>query len=290
MRKTLLVLTLILLFLLTACSADPPRSAGSDSESTILIVSPTKDKTVSDPTEQTKESEENHDTKPSLPQTNEDKVTSDSRTETTGKDTGKPPTVSEEQKETSKTDVPPETESSKKPTETTSPPATEKTETNTEPTETIPPPVVRPNGSEVAAKVAVYINQYRGSSATVLPGLGSVALYRANELVSNFAHTDGIDACNALQYGEFVDMTLYGMSESDSYYQGYNREAIAKGNWGGTADEIAQRIATGFKNSASHWKYLGSSEYSYMAVGCVYDEATSMWYCCICVSTKNYGG
>lgn len=290
MRKTLLVLTLILLFLLTACSADPPRSAGSDSESTILIVSPTEDETVSDPTEQTKESEETHDTKPSLPQTNEDKVTSDSRTETTGKDTGKPPTVSEEQKEISKTDVPPETESSKKPTETTSPPATEKTETNTEPTETIPPPVARPSGSEVAAKVAVYINQYRGSSATVLPGLGSVALYRANELVSNFAHTDGIDACNALQYGEFVDMTLYGMSESDSYYQGYNREAIAKGNWGGTADEIAQRIATGFKNSASHWKYLGSSEYLYMAVGCVYDEATSMWYCCICVSTKNYGG
>jgi len=80
------------------------------------------------------------------------------------------------------------------------------------------------------------------------------------------------------------------MSESDSYYQGYNREAIAKGNWGGTADEIAQRIATGFKNSANHWKYLGSSEYSYMAVGCVYDEATCMWYCCICVSTKNYGG
>lgn len=290
MRKTLLVLTLILLFLLTACSADPPHSAGSDSESTILIVSPTEDETVSDPTEQTKETEENHDTKPSLPQTNEDKVISDSRTETTGKDTGKPPTVSDEQKETSKTDVPPETESSKKPTETTSPPATEKTETNTEPTETIPPPVARPSGNEVAAKVAVYINQYRGSSATVLPGLGSVALYRANELVSNFAHTDGIDACNALQYGEFVDMTLYGMSESDSYYQGYNREAIAKGNWGGTADEIAQRIATGFKNSASHWKYLGSSEYSYMAVGCVYDEATSMWYCCICVSTKNYGG
>ena len=74
MRKTLLVLTLILLFLLTQCSADPPRSAGSDSESTILIVSPTEDETVSDPTEQTKETEENHDTKPSLPQTNEDSL------------------------------------------------------------------------------------------------------------------------------------------------------------------------------------------------------------------------
>lgn len=286
MRKTLLVLTLILLFLLTACSTEAPPSTESGSESSILIVSPTEDETVSDPTEQTNETEENHDTRPSLPQTNEDKVTSDSKTETTGKETEKPPTVSEEQKETSKTDVPPETESSKTPTETTPPSTTE----STVPTETVPPPVVRPTGSEVAAKVAVYINQYRSSSATVLPGLSNVALYRANQLVANFAHTDGIDACNALQYGEFVDMTLYGMSESDSYYQGYNREAIAKGNWGGTADEIAQRIATGFKNSPSHWKYLGSNEYSYMAVGCVYDEATSMWYCCICVSSKDYGG
>ena len=290
MRKTLFVLTLMLLFLLTACSTEAPLSTGSDSESSILIVSPTEDETVSDPTEQTKETEENHDAKPSLTQTNEDKVTSDSKTETTGKDTEKPPTVSEEQKETSKPDVPPETESSTTPTETTPPSTTENTKPNTELTETVPPPVVRPSGSEVAAKVAIYINQYRSSSATVLPGLGNVALYRANQLIVNFAHTDGIDACNALQYGEFVDMTLYGMSESDSYYQGYNREAIAKGNWGGTADEIAQRIATGFKNSSSHWKYLGSNEYSYMAVGCVYDESTSMWYCCICVSTKNYGG
>ena len=292
MRKTLFVLTLILLFLLAACSAKEPLSNDSDSESSIFIVSPTEDETVSKPTEPTKETEENHDTTPSLPQINEDAATSDSKTEITGKDTVKPPTVSEEQKDTSKPDVPPKTESSTTPTETTPPPTTESTAPETEPTETetVSPPLERPSGSEVAAKVAVYVNQYRSSSATVLPGLGNVALYRANELVSNFAHTDGIDACNALQYGEFVDMTLYGMSESDSYYQGYNREAIAKGNWGGTADEIAQHIATGFKNSASHWKYLGSDEYSYIAVGCVYDEATSMWYCCICVSSKNYGG
>ena len=281
MRKTLFVLLLILMLLLTACSTEAPLTTETDSESTVLTVSTTEDETISDPTETTKETEENQDTAASLPQTDEPKETQSSETGTTPKDTVIPPNVSEQKKE-------PETD--KTPTETTSPPTTESTEPTPETTETVSPPVVRPSGSEVAAKVAVYINQYRGSSATVLPGLGNVALYRANELVSNFAHTDGIDACNALQYGEFVDMTLYGMSESDSYYQGYNREAIAKGNWGGTADEIAQRIATGFKNSASHWKYLGSSEYSYMAVGCVYDEATCMWYCCICVSSKNYGG
>lgn len=147
-----------------------------------------------------------------------------------------------------------------------------------------------PDRAEVERKVAEYINSYRSSSATVLSGLTAVARYRSNQLVSNFAHSDGIDACNALKYGEYVDMTQYGMSESDSYYQGYNRETIAKGNFTGTADEIAKRIADGFKNSSSHWSYLGSSEYSYIAVGCTYDEATSMWYCCICVSSQNYGG
>ena len=292
MRKNLFVLTLILLFLLTACSTKKTLSNDSDSESSVFIVSPTEDETVSEPTEPTEETEENHDTKPSLPQTNENTVTSDSKTGTPGKDTVKPPTVSEGQKDTSKPDDPPETESSTTPIETTPPSTTESTAPETEPTETetAPPAVERPSGGEVAAKVAVYVNQYRNSSATVLPGLSNVALYRANQLIANFAHTDGIDACNALQYGEFVDMTLYGMSESDSYYQGYNREAIAKGNWSGTADEIAHHIATGFKNSSSHWKYLGSDEYSYIAVGCVYDEATSMWYCCICISSKNYGG
>lgn len=155
------------------------------------------------------------------------------------------------------------------------------------PTET---PVTVADPSEVEAKVAAYISQYRGSNVTVLAGLTRVARYRSQQLVSDFSHSDGIDACNALQYGEYVDMTLYGCPESDNYYQGYNREAIAKGNWGGTADEIAQKIATGFKNSASHWQYLGSSEYPYIAVGCTYDPATSTWYCCICISSTNYGG
>ena len=144
--------------------------------------------------------------------------------------------------------------------------------------------------ADVKRKVAEYINGYRSSNATVLSGLTQVARYRSSELVTNFAHTDGISACNALKYGEYVDMTEYGMSESDSYYQGYNREAIAKGNWVGSADEIAKQIADGFKNSSSHWKYLGSSEYSYMAVGCTYVSTTNTWYCCICVSDTNYGG
>ena len=156
------------------------------------------------------------------------------------------------------------------------------------------PEVKRPSASEIEAKTAEYINQHRlaqGDTQTViLPGLTAVAEYRAKQLITNFSHIDSADACTALQYGEFVDMTLYGCDASANYYQGYNREAIAKGNWGGTADEIAQRIATGFNNSSKHWNYVGSSEYGYMAVGAVYDSATSSWYVCICMSSKNYGG
>lgn len=90
-----------------------------------------------------------------------------------------------------------------------------------------------------------------------------------------------------LKYGEYVDMSDCGMPEA-SYYRGYNAEAAAKGNWTGTADEIAEKIANVFKNSAGHWRYVGSAEYTYMAVGITYKGGT--WYCCVCVSSQNYGG
>ncbi len=179
-------------------------------------------------------------------------------------------------------------------TETTAQETDPPTTTAAEETKTEEIKVVRADPTEVERLVAQYVNQQRSAegalSMTVLSGLTQVARYRSNQIIYNFSHANSATICTELQYGEFVDMTQYGMSASDSYYQGYNREALAKGNWGGTAEEIAQRIATGFKNSSSHWKYLSSDEYSYMAVGCTYDEATSMWYCCICVSAKNYGG
>lgn len=137
-----------------------------------------------------------------------------------------------------------------------------------------------------------YINLNDREYLDVLSSL----MNKRNKLIQSGKYTDGIDEVimkikkAKKRTFRVLYMTLYGMSESDSYYQGYNREAIAKGNWTGSADEIAQRIANGFKNSSSHWSYLGSSEYSYIAVGCTYDEASSMWYCCICVSSKNYGG
>ncbi len=146
--------------------------------------------------------------------------------------------------------------------------------------------------AEIEKLVIEIINAYRIAqgdvAATVLPGLTEVARYRANELTTNFSHTDIRNVCKELEYGEFVDMTLYGMTAEDSYYQGYSREAIGMGEWFGTAESMSERIADGFHHSKGHWSYVGSSKYPYIAVGVT--KANDKWYVCICMSKENYGG
>ena len=136
------------------------------------------------------------------------------------------------------------------------------------------------------------INAYRiaqgDTAATMLPGLTEVARYRANELTTNFSHSGHQNACNALQYGEFIDMTLYGGGTNDNYYRGYSQEAIGMGDWFGTAESMSDRIADGFHHSKGHWSYVGSSEYPYIAVGVT--KANGKWYVCVCMSAENYGG
>lgn len=185
---------------------------------------------------------------------------------------------------------PVQTESSKQPT----PAPTEPVQPTPNPAPSEPPMTEQPKSSvpdstEVQRLTAQYINEYRSTPMTVLPGLTKVAEYRSRQLITNFSHDEDADVCTQLQYGEYVDMGKYGYPE-DSYYRGFNREAIAKGNWTGTADDVARKIAEGFKNSPNHWKYLSSDEYRYMAVGCTYDKATQKWYCCVCISAENYGG
>ena len=146
--------------------------------------------------------------------------------------------------------------------------------------------------AEIERLVIEKINAYRiaqgDTVATMLPGLTEVARYRANELTTNFSHTSPRDACGVLKYGEFVDMTLYGLTTEDSYYQGYSREAIGMGDWFGTAESMSDRIADGFHHSKGHWSYVGSSKYPYIAVGVT--KANGKWYVCICMSEENYGG
>ena len=149
----------------------------------------------------------------------------------------------------------------------------------------------KPSADIVAQKVAEYINKFRTEqgdvTATVIPGLTEYCKYRCTQLKTNFAHdtTDQRAATEALQYGEYVDWSLYGIEGEENYYTANVREAIGKGNWGGTADEIAYSIANGFRNSKGHWSYVGSSKYTYMAVGVMYDGY--YWYVCVCMDSEN---
>lgn len=148
------------------------------------------------------------------------------------------------------------------------------------------------NTADIEKLVIEIINAHRiaqgDTAAMMLPGLTEVAGFRANELTTNFSHTDIRNACKELKYDEFIDTTLYGMTAEDSYYQGYNREAIGMGDWFGMAESMSDRIADGFHHSKGHWAYVGSSQYPYIAVGVT--KANGKWYVCICMSEGNYGG
>lgn len=297
MKKALVILTMLLI-MLTGCGHTPAELDSYDSTAAVTIYE-VPEETLNDTLSTTMTTEPDESSKSSFSESKETTGATEPAIEIPEESTvTKTRPQQTEKKETTQTTEPVQTEEPiTTATVTTDPPITEPVQTDpiqtTEPTDTEttePSRLAQADSTEVAALVAMYVNQYRNSPATILPGLGNVAIYRANQLITNFSHADSASACTALQYGEFVDMTLYGCPESSNYYQGYNREAIAKGNWTGTADEIAQRIATGFKNSAKHWAYVGSDECGYMAVGVVYDASNSTWYCCICMSTQNYGG
>lgn len=138
----------------------------------------------------------------------------------------------------------------------------------------------------VADKLIEYINYYRSTPATKLPGLTVYAEYRSRQLVSNFAHDtdDERAAATALQYGKYVDTALYGM-DGDPYYNANAREAIAKAGYVGSVDYVAEQLALLVKNSAGHWAYVGSSDYPYIAVGITYEAG--MWHCDIAMARDN---
>lgn len=149
-----------------------------------------------------------------------------------------------------------------------------------------PPRATASDSVAVANKVLEYINSYRSTPATKLPGLTKYAEYRSRQLVKKFAHDtfDERAAATALQYGTYIDPTLYGI-EGEPYYAAGAREAIAKAGYAGSIDYVAKSIADLVKNSANHWAYVGSMEYSYIAVGITYESG--MWYCDIAVAIEN---
>lgn len=254
----------------------PTESPPTTVSETIITETPTETApsvTAIEPTEKEKEP---------IPTESKDQATEPTTTATE-------PTATEKPKEETKPAV------TTKPTE----PVAENTEKNgciiivetDEPPkeEIIIPP--KPSTDLVAQKVSEYINQFRAEqgdvTATVIPGLTEYCKYRCTQLKTNFAHdtADQRAAAEALQYGEYVDWSLYGIEGEENYYTANVREAIGKGNWGGTADEIAYSIANGFRNSKGHWSYVGSSKYTYMAVGVMYDGY--YWYVCVCMDSEN---
>ena len=276
MRKTKMLAALLaglITLSLAGCGADKAESTNSESANAESGITATVTDNTSEPTAES-----------SLPA--ESEIKQDESTAEKEKAESNAPADSDSKADTKK---PAESNQQAKQTEAPKP-AEEKPQTPA-PAEKPETPAETPTANEVARKTAEKINALRQSqgspAATILPGLGKVATYRSEQLRTNFSHESSPDACTVLKYGEYVDMSDCGMPEA-SYYRGYNAEAAAKGNWTGTADEIADKIANGFKNSAGHWRYVGSAEYTYMAVGITYKGGT--WYCCVCVSSQNYGG
>ena len=176
---------------------------------------------------------------------------------------------------------------SEKPPESTTPPQTEpETKPAEPPSESAKAYAGAEDARAVADKVLEYINSFRTSPAVKLPGLTSYAEYRSRQLIRNFAHdtNDERAAATALQYGEYVDPSVYGGS-GEPYYRANANEAIAKAGYVGTVDEVAYKLATLVRNSAEHWCYIGSAEYGYIAVGVTYESG--MWYCDIAVAAEN---
>lgn len=192
------------------------------------------------------------------------------------------PAESSNQTETSKPTVTPAP--SKAPTESTKPAESSEIE---EPKPTEQPKVATAADSKaIADKIIQYINSYRSAPATKLPGLTAYAEYRSRQIISNFAHDtdDQRAAATALQYGEYIEPSLYGMT-GEPYYEVNAREAIAKAGYRGTADYVAEQLALQFKNSASHWSYISDTKYQYIAVGVTYQNGT--WYCTVVLSRIN---
>lgn len=150
---------------------------------------------------------------------------------------------------------------------------------------------------EVSDWVLYYINQYRLADGVneleKLDGMTLVAEYRADQLITNYAHSqsDKNEAYTYLEYGDLVDMSS---SYDDDHYACYAQEAIGKGySYEDDPAIVGEAIATSWYNSPGHWAYVGSADYAYGAVGVefIYDAESDIYigYACIMVNDIDYG-
>lgn len=147
-------------------------------------------------------------------------------------------------------------------------------------------------------RVIELFNEYRNTPLKSLSGLSEYDKLRSVQLVTNFAHDieDMRKASDKLKYGKLIitEESYYDFEKEEvvytgetiKYYQVDAMEAIGRGGvLMRTPEQIALEIASGFRNSAGHWSYLGSDEYKY--IGCGVTVKDGNWYCCVSVAETN---
>lgn len=133
-----------------------------------------------------------------------------------------------------------------------------------------------------------------------LPGLTKIAVFRAEQLVTQFSHSwidengkkwDGAQyAATVFMYGKYFDWAQAGCPElvSQNYYSYGGGENIYSGGFAvRPKEEIARSIVNRFKESTEHWNSLMNDMYNYDGVGVVFNDYKV--YCSINSSIENYG-
>ena len=152
--------------------------------------------------------------------------------------------------------------------------------------------------TRIENRIIELFNEYRNTPLKALPGLSEYDKLRSVQLVTNFAHDidDMRKASDKLKYGKVIvtEESYYDFEKNEvvytgktiKYYQVDAMEAIGRGGiLMRTPEQIALEIASGFRNSAGHWSYLGSDEYKY--IGCGVTVKDGNWYCCVSVAETN---
>lgn len=206
MRKTKMLAALLaglITLSLAGCGADKTENTGSDPASAESGITATATDNASEPTAESSlpaDSESKSDESTAEKEQAEGNAPADSGSKA---DTKTPAESNQQTKTPSK-----QTEAPK--------PAEEKPQTPA-PTEKPEAPAETPTANEVARKTAEKLNalrQAQGSpAATILPGLGKVATYRSEQLITNFSHESSPDACAVLKYGEYAVLYFSAQGE-----------------------------------------------------------------------------
>lgn len=290
MRKISLVLLFIALMCISGCGSESPSSEGSHSVSKDMVSSEERNDTEeifkTESSEQSAvqtEAAEVDESTTYAPEKNET-VSSEQTVEESKNNQTKKPTSHASENSTSDT-KPVET----KPDELEQ---SEPDETNFSEISSAVPNAVPADAKNIAALVAVYINEYRNeqgiASATILPGLTKYAEYRSVQIISDFSHNtlDERSAATAMSYGKYIDPSLYGMSGAP-YYTACAGEAIAKAGYIGSVEYVSKSLATLIRNSPEHWCYIGAADYQFIGVGVTHESG--MWYCDVALTRENFG-